>query len=98
MDNVDEEQDEQVEVEVADNLEDIKATEEEFEPVQLSPSLIEQSVSLISKTANGLEHCFTKLEIHGQNFTHTDNLNLYPHLRFYVSIIHLNIPTNNADF
>jgi histidinol dehydrogenase len=63
--------------------EEIKVTSE---PIQLSLEQIEQSVSLLSKTANGLEHCFTRFEIHGQSFSNTDNLSLYPHLRFIVSI------------
>jgi hypothetical protein len=93
--NMDEEQ-EKVEAEnetgEVQKTEETKPIEEVFEPIQLAPNLIASNVTLLSRVSTGLEHAFTKLEIHGQHFTHTDNLNLYPHLRF---IVH---STNTGSF
>ena len=49
--------------------------------VPLTVDLISKSLSLISKTGNGLSHAYTRLEIHGKGITNLDHLEKFPHVR-----------------
>lgn len=70
---------------------DIQQTEEavaeiqkeaEIEVVQLTLEIIQPNISLLSRTGSGLEHAFTRLEVHQHPITHVDLIASYPHLRF----------------
>lgn len=83
------EQEPQEEEEAQDVEAEVEAEGEQVEPaeliVQLAAVVISAHLSLLSRTSTGLEHAFTKLEIHQQAFTHTKNLASFPHLRFIVT-------------
>ena len=64
----------------------------------LTPEIISQSVSVISRTGNGLSHAYVKLEVHGQGITSLDGLNEYPHLRYVVRVILLQLSGLQAEF
>ncbi|KAJ3302314.1 Leucine-rich repeat-containing protein 23 [Kappamyces sp. JEL0829] len=48
----------------------------------LTPELISQHISLIARTANGVSHAFTRLEIHDSEITNLASLQSFPHLRY----------------
>ncbi|KAJ1340426.1 hypothetical protein BSLG_004829 [Batrachochytrium salamandrivorans] len=48
----------------------------------LTPELISKSVSLISRTGDGLSYAYSRLDIHNTGVTSLDTLETYPHLRY----------------
>ncbi|KAI9202928.1 uncharacterized protein BJ171DRAFT_600383 [Polychytrium aggregatum] len=51
-------------------------------PGALTAELVGQNLSLLARTGNGLNHAYTRLEIHNKDITNLDILENYPHLRY----------------
>ena len=55
------------------------------ETLPLSSEVIQQSISLIARTASGTSHAYTRLEIHDSQITSVAEIKNFPHLRYIVS-------------
>ncbi|KAJ2996173.1 Leucine-rich repeat-containing protein 23, partial [Globomyces sp. JEL0801] len=85
---MDDDNENEVEKGLIDTLEPVAAAEEEeaipvsADMLPLTPELIASSLSLVARTAQGLSHAFTRLEIHEKEITNLNALETYPHLRY----------------
>jgi hypothetical protein len=57
--------------------------------IQLSIEQVAANISQLAKTMNGLEHAFTRVDIHEQSITHVDIFKRYQHLRILVCMSNL---------
>ncbi|KAJ3310283.1 Leucine-rich repeat-containing protein 23 [Boothiomyces sp. JEL0838] len=73
---------------IQDEQQDKKEQEEEdaipvtAETLPLTTELISQNLSLIARTAVGLSHAYTRLELHEKEITNLNAISSFPHLRY----------------
>lgn len=78
---------------IQDEQQDKKEQEEEdaipvtAETLPLTTELISQNLSLIARTAVGLSHAYTRLELHEKEITNLNAISSFPHLRYIVKLI-----------
>ncbi|EGF77690.1 hypothetical protein BATDEDRAFT_91521 [Batrachochytrium dendrobatidis JAM81] len=67
----------------------------QIENVPLTADLMAKSMSLITRTGNGLTYAYARVEIHEAGITSLDSIEAYPHLR-YVDCAHNKLDSIDA--